>query len=585
MVYNNHEIKMVNNNQEGDSMYKIYDYKKFEYSVYGILRNYNIVTNAFPKAIAMSYLLYSIKDMDVQNQYLRLEDLIVYIDDEQLKSFVFNELKLIEVEDILSLSYFSKEEIRSFLLMAEILNPKEASYSTPKSLIDLALKLLEIKDGEQVGDLCAGIGAFCREGLFQNPNAIYCGIEINTEYQAVARMRTRLLRNIGKYSIVQGNALNHEINIMFDKVFSNYPFGIKLKDLSYGNDYINMMINQCPELSKSTTSDWLFNYKVANSIKENGKAVVIMSNGGTWNTIDEPIRKYFVENHLVETVISLPEKMFTTFSVPTTMIVFSHNNEKINFVDATTLCVQGRRQNKFSDNNIDEIINLIGKNTDKSKVVDLSKVKQESFVLNPSRYLLNYEIENGENFENYILSITRGAPCSAAELDTMVSKSPTNYQYLMLSNIKNGVIDDELPYLKWIEPKYKKYCLKNESLLLSKNGAPFKVAVANVSENKQILANGNLFIIEIDKTKANPYYIKLFLESEKGKQALASITVGATIPNIGISQLNKLQIPKKSLEEQNNIANKYLAALDEISLLKRKISKIENSLMATFDEL
>ena len=75
------------------------------------------------------------------------------------------------------------------------------------------------------------------------------------------------------------------------------------------------------------------------------------------------------------------------------------------------------------------------------------------------------------------------------------------------------------------------------------------------------------------------------MESEKGKQALASITVGATIPNIGISQLNKLQIPKKSLEEQNNIANKYLAALDEISLLKRKISKIENSLMATFDEL
>ena len=48
----------------------------------------------------------------------------------------------------------------------------------------------------------------------------------------------------------------------------------------------------------------------------------------------------------------------------------------------------------------------------------------------------------------------------------------------MLANIQNGIIDDKLPYLSSIEPKYEKYCLKNNDLILSKNGYPYKVAVA-----------------------------------------------------------------------------------------------------------
>ena len=89
-------------------------------------------------------------------------------------------------------------------------------------------------------------------------------------------------------------------------------------------------------------------------------------------------------------------------------------------------------------------------------------------------------------------------------------------QYLMLANIKDGVIDKELPYINEIAPKYEKYCLRNNCLLLSKNGYPFKVAVAQVEEGKKILGNGNLYIIELDQSKVNPYYLQAFFESEQG---------------------------------------------------------------------
>ena len=38
----------------------------------------------------------------------------------------------------------------------------------------------------------------------------------------------------------------------------------------------------------------------------------------------------------------------------------------------------------------------------------------------------------------------------------------------MLANIQDGIISDDLPYLKEMNPKYEKYCIKNGSLVISK---------------------------------------------------------------------------------------------------------------------
>ena len=53
-------------------------------------------------------------------------------------------------------------------------------------------------------------------------------------------------------------------------------------------------------------------------------------------------------------------------------------------------------------------------------------------------------------------------------------------------------------------------------------------------------------IIELDESRANPYYIKAFFDSEQGIAALKSITVGATIPNIGVDKLKNVMIPLPS---------------------------------------
>ena len=135
-----------------------------------------------------------------------------------------------------------------------------------------------------------------------------------------------------------------------------------------------------------------------------------------------------------------------------------------------------------------------------------------------------------------------------------------------------------------MDDSYSKFYLKNDDIIISKNGVPVKVAVASIEEGQKVLANGNLYVIEPDKEKINPYFLKAFFESRKGIAVLEKICVGTAIKNISMDAIKKLVVPVPPIEEQNRIANEYLAAIDELKVLKSKITKVESRLKNIYDE-
>lgn len=456
--------------------------------------------------------------------------------------------------------------------------------STPASLSKLACKLFDFATDDEVADFGIGSAAFSIEAYISNPAVEITGIDINASVLEIASIRLEIL---------ECNALLEHGNILdidpsthkYKYIFSNYPFGLRLKELGFDkNSMVKRIAQQTPAITKGVSSDWVFNAVLVECLKANGKAIAIMTNGSTWNTLDKAARKHFIETGKIEAVIALPERMFENTNIPTTMIVLSEGNEHTMLVDATGLCDKGRRLNTFTDQQIDQIVHAVSHETAYSRIVSNEELASNDYVINPTRYLTeNIEIENGVPFASVIKSITRGAPIKASDLDEMVSAEPTDFQYLMLANIQHGQIEANLPYIKEIHAHQQKYCLKNHSLILSKNGAPFKIAVAEVPEGKTILANGNLYIIEIDEEKADPYFIKAFLESEKGIAVLKSITVGATIPSIGIESLKKIMIPGLPIEIQREIAVRYRAKVDEIELYKRKLQRAYEELSHIYD--
>lgn len=111
-----------------------------------------------------------------------------------------------------------------------------------------------------------------------------------------------------------------------------------------------------------------------------------------------------------------------------------------------------------------------------------------------------------------------------------------------------------------------------------------KIAVASVREGQKILASGNMYVIELDEGRVNPYFLKAYLESEQGTKALSQIMVGATLPNIPVDNLRKLVIPLPPMEEQNLIAEKYQAKEDEVRVLKGRLAAALAELRSIYGE-
>ena len=455
---------------------------------------------------------------------------------------------------------------------------------TPESISKLACSVLKIKTDDSLSDFGCGIGNFLCVASDQKEKAMFFGLDINTDAVDMASIRAEVLGLDVK--IEQGNIFDLDTDIKYSKIFSNFPFGMSVRNMPFNSVYFEELSYELPDLRKGMQSEWAFVAKIVKHIKEDGKAAVVMTNGSSWNSLGKNIRRFFVECGYIEAVIALPSRMFPYLQAPTDMLILSHENSSIRMVDASEICIKGRRQNTFSNENIKEIVSLLNKDSDKSKSVNKAILYENDFVINPSRYTdAPIEMDDGVKFGSVIKHITRGAQLNASQLDLIVTEKNTGIKYLMLSDIRDGIISDDLKNLSEIGPRLNKYIIPDGALLLSKNGAPFKVAVAEIKKGEKILGNGNLFIIELYRDKVNPYYLKAFFHSEIGSMSLKKISVGSTLPNISAEALKNLSIPLPSMEKQNKIAEMYQAKVDEVKVLQRRLNKAQEELRGIFGEV
>lgn len=469
---------------------------------------------------------------------------------------------------------FSIKELEAFILFYNY-SSISSDTPTPIPLIDLACGLLNIRDGENVLDLCMGTGNFFVESFKNYSKCSYTGVELNYSSKNIATLRTSLLGN--NYNLILGDALETTNSKKYDKLFTNYPFMPNSNYMDNYKDNICKRFGMKENFLQRASANWLFNAMLVSLMKDNGKAVAIMPNGAAWNTNDLGVRQYFIENGYIETVISLPGGLFSGTQIPVTMIVFSHNNKSIKMIDARECCEKNRRTTVMTSENISNILSLIKNGGEVVINKNINDFSESNYFLNAERYLKAPTITNGVRFETIIHSITRGAQVKASEIDKISSKSPTKYQYLMLANINDGIVNIKADgqYLKDIPNNLEKYCIPNKAIVLSKIGSPdFKSAVVNIAEDQKVLANGNMFVITIDETKANPYFIQAFFESDSGVAQFQNIYSGISLKTITIEQIEKMIVPLPSMNYQDSVATKYLAAMDEYIILKSKIERV-----------
>ena len=529
----------------------------------------------------LAYLLYrAVKDKIKKLDSIELLENICDVDESIKSELIYYFPEISPILDRLKVYGFDAENLLAYLLFNNDLEDVFQESSTPRGILKLVAKILDVQENDSVLELCSGKGNFFVELALLRENLKYTGIEYNMAVNFIANIRSSLLdRDI---SLVLNDAMTYKAEEKVDKLFANYPFMISIPDIKdIVKDFVDF-----PDNIKRVSSDWIFNLKLVEQMKLDGRAVAIMTNGTTWNSTDRKIREYFVKSGLIEATVLLPTKLLHGTSIATTLVIFSHGNTNIKMIDAGENFTKEGRRNILSDTDISDIMELLQKNSNNSITININEIAENDYIINASRYLEKVpEIKDGVELASIVKSITRGAQVKASYLDENRASEPTPYRYIMISNISDGDISfTNNQYLKDIQANVKKFCIRNNSIVLTKTGSPdFKSAVVQVAEGMKILATGNMFIIEIDEKKANSYYLQALFDSELGRALFKSIYVGSVIPTISLEKLRKLEIPLPSLEEQNIIGEKYKEELERMADLKEKLSTSREKLKQIYN--
>lgn len=457
-------------------------------------------------------------------------------------------------------------------------------FSTPESVRGLALAILDLEPGDKVADLGCGMGSFLVDAYRSCDEIELYGVEIHRDAAMLTMVKTELLG--ANSEIVFGDMLENPSAGRFDKVFANYPFGMRVSFMRGEGEYYRALKTGKDGLGRPASAAWVFNKLAWDSLIAGGTAVVIMANGATFNGGDQQARSFFVNNGMIKAIVALPENLFPTTGIATTLMVMGSNEGGIRMVDASDLSIAGRRWDTMGADEIEEIKTRLKENGPFSRLVSREEIAAAEYGLYPSRYLgREIELVNPHPLGELAIEIERGASLRAQELDELTTEADTGFSFVRLSDIADGRISENLPHLRALDEKTEKQWLRTGDLVISKNGAPFKVAVAEIQEGQKVLANGNLYIVRFDTEALDPYFVAAFLASGDGKEMLSRMVVGTSIPNLPLRNLKEISIPVPDMAAQREVARRYQAHLDEIEVMKIKLDKARISASASYDEV
>ena len=145
---------------------------------------------------------------------------------------------------------------------------------------------------------------------------------------------------------------------------------------------------------------------LASAKRQSGRVVVVVPHGVLFRGASEGrIREAVLEENLLDAVIGLPEKLFSTAAIPVALLVFDMRREaggqlesrkEILFVDASKEFDSGRNQSCLTDMHIDKIFAAVEVREDVekfAKLVSFDEVEENGFNLNISRYVDTFEEE------------------------------------------------------------------------------------------------------------------------------------------------------------------------------------------------
>jgi len=289
-----------------------------------------------------------------------------------------------------------EELIRKF---AELSNETAGEHFTPREVIRLMVSLLFIEDDDALSkpgvvrtiyDPTAGTGGMLSvagEYLHaHNPGARLSmfGQELNPESYAICKA-DMLIKGQDIANIVFGNTLSEDglQAERFDYMLSNPPFGVEWKKIerevrreAEEHGFSGRFGPGLPRVSDGSLLFLLHLVSKMRPVSEGGSRFGIVLNGsplftGGAGSGESEIRRYMLENDLVEAIVALPTDMFYNTGIATYVWIVGNRKPKarkgkLQLIDASSFWQKmrkslGSKRKELSEAHIDEITRIFGK--------------------------------------------------------------------------------------------------------------------------------------------------------------------------------------------------------------------------------
>lgn len=307
----------------------------------------------------------------------------------------------------LEMGYIFEEIIRRF---SEAHNEDAGQHYTPREVIRLMVNILFNDENQQLSgtnvaktiyDPACGTGGMlsvAEEYLHELNNTsqlLSFGQEINDQTFAICKADMLIKGNSADF-IKKGNTLSDDqfAGQTFDYIISNPPFGREWKNEK------EAVLKEAkkgfagrfgPGLPAAGDGQMLFLLTAISKMKEpsqGGSRIAIIHNGSPLFTGDagsgpSEIRRYILENDLLEAVVALPNDIFYNTGIATYIWVLSNKKQgtiregKVQLINANELYEKrrkslGNKRNDIPEHYIEEITQIYGefKETDISKIFD-----------------------------------------------------------------------------------------------------------------------------------------------------------------------------------------------------------------------
>lgn len=272
-------------------------------------------------------------------------------------------------------------------------NVEAGQHYTPREVIKLMVNLLFIEDLHVLNkkgiirkmyDPTCGTGGMLSEGMDYlrqlNPDAVLdvYGQEMNDETYAVC-MADMLLKGLNPKNIRLGNTLINDglPNEKFDYIIANPPYGDNWNKSKavVEDEYKTLGFKGRfgAGLPRVNDGSFLFLQHMVSKMKPEGSRIAVVLSGsplftGSAGSGESEIRKWLIENDLVECIIGLPDQLFYNTGIHTYIWLLTNKKKeerkgKIQLIDASKLFEKmkkslGQKRNVISDDQIEEITKI-----------------------------------------------------------------------------------------------------------------------------------------------------------------------------------------------------------------------------------